>query len=134
MSEQKIITPNYEWYTYDVEVFKYDFIVVFKNKRTKEYAIFHNDNLGVRDFILDTAIYCGFNTKGYDQYTIKGVDEEQRTLQDRGFYSIEPNEVYKFFEDMAIIHGRTEQLHKYPETEQLHNYSESLFHRLSNLH
>ena len=73
MSEQKIITPNYEWYTYDVEVFKYDFIVVFKNKRTKEYAIFHNDNLGVRDFILDTAIYCGFNTKGYDQYTIKAI-------------------------------------------------------------
>lgn len=73
MSEQKIITPNYEWYTYDVEVFKYDFIVVFKNKRTKEYAIFHNDNLGVRDFILDTGIYCGFNTKGYDQYTIKAI-------------------------------------------------------------
>lgn len=73
MDEQKIITPNYEWYTYDVEVFKYDFIVVFKNKRTKEYAIFHNDNLGVRDFILDTAIYCGFNTKGYDQYTIKAI-------------------------------------------------------------
>lgn len=49
----------------------------------------------------------------------KGVDEEQRTLQDRGFYSIEPNEVYKFFEDMAIIHGKTDQLHKYPETEQM---------------
>lgn len=73
MVEQKIITPNYEWFTYDVEVFAYDFIVVFKNKRTKEYAIFHNDNAGVRDFILDTGIYCGFNTKGYDQYIIKAI-------------------------------------------------------------
>ena len=73
MIEQKIITPNYEWYTYDVEVFMYDFIVVFKNKRTKEYAIFHNDNVGVRDFILDTGIYCGFNTKHYDQYIIKAI-------------------------------------------------------------
>ncbi len=73
MAEQKIITPNYEWYTYDVEVFMYDFIVVFKNKRTKEYAIFHNDNAGVRDFILETGIYCGFNTKDYDQYIIKAI-------------------------------------------------------------
>ena len=49
----------------------------------------------------------------------KEVDEEQRKLQDRGFYSIEANEVYKFFEDMAVIHGKTDQLHKYPETEQM---------------
>lgn len=73
MSEQKIITPNYHWYTYDVEVFKYDFIVVFKNKLTKEYSIFHNDNSGVLSFINDESIYCGFNTKGYDQYAIKAI-------------------------------------------------------------
>ena len=73
MTDQKIITPNYEWYTYDVEVFAYDFIVVFKNKRTKEYTIFHNDNAGVRDFINEYSIYCGFNTKDYDQYVIKAI-------------------------------------------------------------
>ena len=73
MEETKVITPNYEWHTYDVECFMYDFIVVFKNKRTKQYAIYHNDNIGVRDFILDTGIYCGFNTKGYDQYIIKAI-------------------------------------------------------------
>ena len=73
MTEQKIITPNYEWYTYDTEVFAYDFIVVFKNKRTGEYSIFHNDNEGVRDFISDYAIYCGFNSKGYDQYILKAI-------------------------------------------------------------
>ena len=73
MTERKIITPNYEWYTYDTEVFNYDFIVVFKNKRTGEYAIFHNDNEGVRDFITEHSIYCGFNTKHYDQYIIKAI-------------------------------------------------------------
>jgi hypothetical protein len=73
MTDRKIITPNYEWYTYDVEVFAYDFIVVFKNKRTGEYAIFHNDNEGVRNFISEYAIYCGFNTKHYDQYIIKSI-------------------------------------------------------------
>lgn len=73
MEKTKIITPNYEWYTYDTEVFAYDFIVVFKNKRTGEYAIYHNDNEGVRDFINEYGIYCGFNTKHYDQYIIKAI-------------------------------------------------------------
>ena len=73
MVEQKIITPNYEWYTYDTEVFAHDFIVIFKNKRTQEYALFHNDNEGVKGFINEYALYCGFNTKGYDQYIIKAI-------------------------------------------------------------
>ena len=73
MTEQKTLTPNYEWYTYDAEVFAYDFIVVFKNKRTGEYAEFHNDNESVRDFINEYGIYCGYNTKHYDQYIIKAI-------------------------------------------------------------
>lgn len=61
------------WYTYDVECFAHDFIVVFKDKETGEHTVFHNDNLGVRDFINDDSIYCGFNSKGYDQYIIKAI-------------------------------------------------------------
>jgi hypothetical protein len=61
------------WYTYDAEVFAHDFIVVFKDKETGEHFVFHNDHLGVRAFISDDAIYCGFNTKGYDQYIIKAI-------------------------------------------------------------
>ena len=76
-----------QWYTYDTEVFAHDFIVGFKNKETGEYAFFHNDNEGVRDFIKDDAIYCGFNTKGYDQYIIKAIvagfsPEEVKTVND----------------------------------------------------
>ena len=62
-----------QWYTYDTEVFAHDFIVVFKDKETGEYAVFHNDNQGVRDFITDDAIYCGFNTKHYDMHIIKAI-------------------------------------------------------------
>jgi hypothetical protein len=62
-----------KWYTYDVEVFSHDFIVGFKNKETGVYSFFHNENEGVRNFITDDAIYCGFNTKGYDQYIIKAI-------------------------------------------------------------
>ena len=62
-----------KWFTYDTEVFAYNFIVVFKDKETGEYAVFHNDNAGVRDFINDESVYCGFNSKGYDQYIIKAI-------------------------------------------------------------
>ena len=61
------------WFTYDTECFAHDFIVVFKDRDTGEHTVFHNDNLGVKNFINDDAIYCGFNTKGYDQYIIKAI-------------------------------------------------------------
>ena len=61
------------WFTYDTEVFAHDFIVVFKDKSTGEYAVFHNDNIGVKNFISDDGIYCGFNSKNYDQYIIKAI-------------------------------------------------------------
>ena len=62
-----------KWYTYDAEVFKHDFIIGFKDKETGEYYHFHNDNEGVRDFISDDAIYCGFNTKNYDSHLLKAI-------------------------------------------------------------
>ena len=61
------------WFTYDVEVFAHDWIVVLKDKETSEYLVFHNDNEAVRYTISDEAIYCGFNTKHYDQYIIKAI-------------------------------------------------------------
>ena len=61
------------WYTYDTETFAHDFVVVFKDKETGEHTVFHNDNLGVKEFISEDAIYCGFNTKNYDQYIIKAI-------------------------------------------------------------
>ena len=62
-----------KWYTYDTECFAHDFIVVFKDKETGQHCVFHNDNAAVREFITDEAIYCGFNTKHYDQYIIKAI-------------------------------------------------------------
>jgi hypothetical protein len=54
-------------------VFAHDFVVVFKDRDTGLYVVFHNDNHGVKQFMSDEAIYCGFNTKGYDQYIIKAI-------------------------------------------------------------
>ena len=64
------------WFTYDVEVFAHDWLVVFKERDTGYKYIFRNDNESVKDFISEIepdAIFCGFNTKHYDQYIVKAI-------------------------------------------------------------
>ena len=72
---------------FDFEVLKYDWIVVFKNKRTKEYHVFHNDNDGVRAFMEGKPLLAGFNNKHYDQFIMKGIladsdPEELKAIND----------------------------------------------------
>ena len=62
-----------KWYTYDAEIFAYDSIIGFKDKETGAYYHFHNDDEGVRNFINENGIYCGFNTKHYDSHITKAV-------------------------------------------------------------
>ena len=59
--------------TYDVECFKYDWIVVFKDKETGDYTVIHNDNEALKMALSDDNIYVGFNNKHYDQYIIKAI-------------------------------------------------------------
>ena len=77
------------WFTYDTEVFQYDFVVILKDRETGIHYGFHNDNEAVREFFNDNqnAIFCGFNTKKYDQYIIKAIcagfsNEELKQLSD----------------------------------------------------
>lgn len=62
------------WFA-DCEVYTEDLIWVFKNKRTKEYAVFHNDTLAVEAFFEENPDLwlCGFNFRDYDQYICKGT-------------------------------------------------------------
>ena len=64
-----------KWFTYDTEVFAHDFIVIFKDKETGAYYGFHNDSKAVKEFMTENedAIFCGFNTKHYDQHIIKAI-------------------------------------------------------------
>ena len=59
--------------TYDVECFAYDWIVVFKDYESKHFTVIHNDNQALQACINDDTVYCGFNSKGYDQYIIKAI-------------------------------------------------------------
>ena len=58
----------------DVEVFKYDWIAVFLDTVSGEWAVFHNDNQGVRDYMSQPdRIYCTFNGKHYDNFCLKAM-------------------------------------------------------------
>ena len=59
--------------TYDCEVFAYDWIVVLKDYESKRFTVIHNDNQALLACIDDDTVYCGFNSKGYDQYIIKAI-------------------------------------------------------------
>ena len=59
--------------TYDCEVFAHDWLVVFKDYETKHFTVIHNDNAALLACIDDDTVYCGFNSKGYDQYIIKAI-------------------------------------------------------------
>ena len=62
-----------KWFTYDGEVSQYDWLFVFKDRETKEYHIFHNDNDALTRFLNQEDIYCGFNTKHYDLHILRGI-------------------------------------------------------------
>ena len=58
-------------YIYDIEVLKYDWIVVAKNIETKAYTVIHNDNYHLREFLNQEGIVLGgFNNKHYDDWVI----------------------------------------------------------------
>lgn len=60
-------------YIWDTEVFLCDWVAVFKHRASGEYFVFHNDWDGVQQFISRDAVYYGFNSKGYDQFILKGI-------------------------------------------------------------
>ena len=72
---------------YDFEVFKHDWVVVFKDKKTGSYTVIHNNNEALKMAISNENLYIGFNSKHYDQYIIKNIaadftPEEVKKLND----------------------------------------------------
>lgn len=72
---------------YDVEVFAFDWIVVFKDVESGVHTVIHNDSEALRGCIFEDGIYVGFNSKHYDQFIIKAAvcdfsPQEIKTLND----------------------------------------------------
>lgn len=59
-------------YIYDIEVFAYDWIVVFRNPEAENnHIVIHNDNYHLRAFLDQPDIVIGgFNNKHYDDYVV----------------------------------------------------------------
>lgn len=59
---------------FDIEVFRYDWFVIFLDITNQEWFVFHNDNRGVREFLSQPYIVlCGFNNKHYDNHIVKAI-------------------------------------------------------------
>lgn len=59
---------------YDIEVFKYDWIVVFYDVTRNIWTVYHNDNAAVRDYMSQSdVVFCGYNNKAYDNFVVKGI-------------------------------------------------------------
>lgn len=58
---------------YDCEVFKNDWIIVFKSVKTGEYKVFWNDPYQVQWFMESEPLLCGFNNKHYDNFILKAI-------------------------------------------------------------
>lgn len=58
----------------DTEVFRYDFFAIFFDTTDLSWSVFHNDNLGVRQYLSQqNVVFCGYNSKGYDQHILKAI-------------------------------------------------------------
>ena len=61
-------------HVFDIEVFAYDWLVVFLDVSTGQWSVFHNDNDAVRTYMSQPdRIFCGFNNKHYDNHVVKAI-------------------------------------------------------------
>lgn len=60
-------------YSADLEVFKYDWLLVAKDIKTKEYTVIHNNNYEVKEFIKTKPLLAFANGKHYDQHILKAI-------------------------------------------------------------
>lgn len=62
------------WFA-DCEVFKEDWLFVFKNKRSGYFTFFHNEPQNLIDFLSseEDIWLCGYNFRDYDQFILRGI-------------------------------------------------------------
>lgn len=54
---------------FDIEVFKYDSLVVFMDIEGRTLGVFHNNFEGILDFVKDKTL-CGYNNNWYDNFIL----------------------------------------------------------------
>lgn len=75
-------------YAADTEVFEEDYIAVFKEVKTGEFYVYHNDPAGITDKLSEPdSIFAFYNGKGYDRFVLSamirsGVPEDVKKVND----------------------------------------------------
>lgn len=61
------------YYIYDLEVFKFDWIAVFKQVDGEDFHVIHNNNHDLKKFIIEHRqdVLMGFNNKNYDDWILQ---------------------------------------------------------------
>jgi hypothetical protein len=65
---------------FDIEVFKYNAMVVFKDENKQLLKVFHNDFKGLADFIEDKVL-VGFNNYHYDDFILHAMIDQKSNKQ-----------------------------------------------------
>jgi hypothetical protein len=65
---------------FDIEVFKYNAMVVFKDENKKLLRVFHNNFKGLLDFIKDKVL-VGYNNYHYDDFILHAMIEQKSNKQ-----------------------------------------------------
>lgn len=62
-------------FVFDFEVFKYDWLVVFKDTSSHEYTVISNDNTRLKEFYNEfkNELYVGYNNIAYDNIIYRGI-------------------------------------------------------------
>lgn len=61
-----------EFLFYDIEVFKEDALVVFKDINKETVGVFHNDFEGIKD-LIEGKVLVGYNNYNYDDYILSAM-------------------------------------------------------------
>lgn len=90
---------------YDFEVFKYDWLVVIINAKTKEEHIFINDEQGFIEFYNEHKrdIWVGYNSRHYDQYIAKAIICGFSPQEINEWIIVKKEPGWKFFRDFWKI-------------------------------
>lgn len=70
---------NKELYFYDFEVFKHDWLVVFRHFSSRINIMFHNDLNGLKEFLSKAHMLIGFNNYYYDDVILYALVKENYT-------------------------------------------------------
>jgi len=81
---------------YDIEVMRFDWIVVFRDIQGEDHDVFHNECDTIRKYIdkHKNDLFVGFNNKHYDDYILKAI-----------YHGASP-ETVKELNDYIIVKGR----------------------------